>query len=99
MRYELRKITGTTSLSSLKDKYFATYYNVMKQNDYTLLCRSDSYDEIESEFDDYNKDRFACYTDENCTDIEYVLFAVFDCKRKEYVILSCLEFKDIQKLQ
>lgn len=92
-RYELRVKAGTVDISHYLKKYICFYD--MQDGYSTKIASSDNKDVIEKRFDKENKYRRAKHLTNN--GIVYVeAYAVYDNERKDIIMQSAIDFKDIE---
>ena len=91
-RYELRVKTGIIDLSHFSKKYIALY-NIQDVN-CTKVASSDNKDVIEKRFDKENEYRRAKLTNNGI--VQVVAYAVYDNERKDIIMQTAIDFKDIE---
>ena len=91
-RYELRVKTGIIDISLFSKKYIC-FYNIQDGN-CTKIASSDNKDVIEKRFDKENEYRRAKLTNNGI--VHVVAYAVYDNERKDIIMQTAIDFKDIE---
>lgn len=91
-RYELRVKTGDVHISHCL--YKCVTYSHIKDGSYKKIACSDNRDNIEKRFDKENESRHASITNNGIVYVE--AYAVYDNERKDIIMQSAFDFKEIE---